>query len=419
MVQIGGIAAGGAGVGRLPDGRAVFVQRTAPGEDVEVRVVEEKRRWARAELVRVLSPAPDRRAAPCPYYARCGGCTLEHLAYPAQLRAKAGIVADALRRIGGIPVEPPEVVASPRELRYRNRVSFTLLRLGRGRVVAGFHEIDHPERVVDIGAACLLPEEPIAETWGRLREAWGPGAERLPAGRRLRLTLRGSTAGEVALVVEGGDSAGRPEELLAAVPGLSAIWHLRPDRELVRLAGRASLEDEWREEDVDVSGAVFLQVNRAAAELLDEHVARTAGDVAGRRVVDAYCGVGLHARRLARGGAAVVGIELDRAAVEEARRTAPPGATFVAGRVEEELPRALPAELVILNPPRGGLDPAVPVALAADPPARLIYVSCDPATLARDLARLAGSFGVESVRCFDLFPQTAHVETVVALRRAS
>ncbi|MBX6366172.1 MAG: TRAM domain-containing protein, partial [Gemmatimonadetes bacterium] len=132
VVHIRGIAAGGAGVGRLPDGRAVFVQRTAPGEEVEVRVVEERRRWARAELGRVLAPAPERREAPCPYYARCGGCTLEHLVYPAQLRAKAGIVADALRRIGGVTIEAPEVVASPREVRYRNRVSFTLLRLGRG-----------------------------------------------------------------------------------------------------------------------------------------------------------------------------------------------------------------------------------------------------------------------------------------------
>ncbi|MBX6366235.1 MAG: class I SAM-dependent RNA methyltransferase, partial [Gemmatimonadetes bacterium] len=286
-------------------------------------------------------------------------------------------------------------------------------------VVAGFHELDRPERILDIDAACLLPEEAIAEVWGRLREAWGPGADRLPAGRRLRLTLRGSATGEVALVIEGGEGAGRPAELLAAVPGLSAIWRLRPSGGLLRLAGRAALEDEWREEDVDVSGAVFLQVNRAAAELLDEHVARLAGDVAGRRVVDAYCGVGMHARRLARGGAHVVGIELDRAAVEEARRTAPPGAEFVAGRVEAELPRALPADLVILNPPRGGLDAAVPVALAAEPPERLIYVSCDPATLARDLARLAGRFRVESVRCFDLFPQTAHVETVVALARTA
>src|SRR5690606_6109533 len=108
-VEITAIAAGGAGVGRLPDGRAVFVHRTVPGERALVRVIEEKRRWARGELVRVQRPAPDRREAPCPHYARCGGCTLEHLAYPAQLRVKARIVADVLRRIGGLEAEPPDV----------------------------------------------------------------------------------------------------------------------------------------------------------------------------------------------------------------------------------------------------------------------------------------------------------------------
>src|SRR5690606_21845044 len=217
-VEITGIAAGGAGVGRLPDGRAVFVHRTAPGERALVRVIEEKRRWARGELVRVLRPSPERREAPCPHYARCGGCTLEHLAYPAQLRAKAQIVADALRRIGGLEAEPPDVVPSPEEFRYRNRVSFTLRRLGAGRVVAGFHEVNRPGRIVDITEACLLPEASIAEVWGRLRASWGEDASLLPSGRELRLTLRGTATGDVALLVEGGYAPGNAPALLERVP---------------------------------------------------------------------------------------------------------------------------------------------------------------------------------------------------------
>lgn len=419
VVEITGIAAGGAGVGRLPDGRAVFVQRTAPGEVVEVRVVEEKRRWARAELVRIREPAPERRVAPCPHYDRCGGCTIEHLEYPAQLRAKGTIVAEALRRIGGLEaVEVPEVVPSPTEFRYRNRVSFALLRLGGGRVVAGFHELNHPGRIVDITEACLLPESPVAEVWGRLRAEWGEDARRLPSGRQLRLTLRASAAGEVTLVVEGGYAPGRPEELLERVPGLTAVWH-RPGGatgELVLLAGEEALRETWKDEELTLSGAAFLQVNRGAAALLEEHVLAIAGDVAGRRIVDAYCGVGLHARRLARQGATVVGIEVDERAVEEARQGAPEGAEFVVGRVEEALPAALPADLVIVNPPRAGLDPAVPAALLERPPERVIYISCNPATLARDLERLSPRFRLRSSRCFDLFPQTAHVETVAELR---
>jgi len=415
-VEITAIAAGGAGVGRLPDGRAVFVHRTAPGERALVRVIEEKRRWARGELVRVLHPSPDRREAPCPHYARCGGCTLEHLAYPAQLRAKAQIVADALRRIGGLDVEPPEVVPSPEEFRYRNRVSFTLRRLGAGRVVAGFHEVNRPGRIVDITEACLLPEASIAEVWGRLRASWGEDASLLPSGRELRLTLRGTATGDVALLVEGGYAPGNAPALLERVPGLAAVWH-RPagSAEAMLLAGSGSVPEVWAEEELELSGAMFLQVNRQAAALLEADVFERAGDVAGKRVVDAYCGIGLHARRLARAGARVTGIELDADAVAEARAAAPEGAEFVAGTVEEHLEAALPADLVILNPPRSGVDRAVPEILTRTPPARLIYVSCDPATLARDLSRLAPTFRVRSVRCFDLFPQTAHVETVVEL----
>ncbi len=418
-IRITGIAAGGAGVGRLADGRAVFVQRTAPGEEVRIRLLARKRRWARAELLEVLAASADRREAPCPHYERCGGCTLEHLVYGAQLRAKAEIVAQALRRIGGLQIETPEVVGSPAQLRYRNRVSFTLRRMG-GRVVAGFHELNHAERLVDISSACLLPESAVAEAWGALRSSWGAGAARLPAGRELRLTLRASAAAAVSLLVEGGTTPGEPEQLLERVPGLVALWHQAADAKEPRLlAGVRAVPESWLEEEVGLGGSVFLQVNRAAAALLEEHVADRAGDVAGKRVVDAYCGVGLHARRLARAGARVVGLELDALAVEEARRAAPTGARFEVGRVEALLPAALPADVVIVNPPRAGLDPAVPAALLARPPERLLYVSCDPATLARDLERLGGRYAIRSLRCFDLFPQTAHVETVAELTCAT
>jgi len=430
-VKIHGIAAGGAGVGRLADGRVVFVHRTAPGDEVEVELIEERRQWARGSLVRVLRESPERRVAPCPHYDRCGGCTLEHLQYPAQLAAKRDIVVETLRRIGGVEfagaagegaatassITPPEVVASPREFRYRNRVTFTLIRRGGGRVVAGFHELNNPGKIVDITGACLLPEEPIAAAWARLREEWGEDAHRLPSGSQLRLTLRASAAGDVALMVDGGYGPGRPEELLERVPELSAVWHRPGGRggTLTLLAGQDQVTEEWADEEVALSGAVFLQVNRSAAALLQAHVLELIGDVAGRRVVDAYCGVGLVARRLARAGAEVVGIELDEQAVIEARRGAPAGAEFIADRVEAALPGVLPADLVIVNPPRTGLDPAVPAALRATPPARVIYISCDPATLARDLSRLTPGFRVRSIRSFDLFPQTAHVETVVEL----
>jgi 23S rRNA (uracil1939-C5)-methyltransferase len=161
----------------------------------------------------------------------------------------------------------------------------------------------------------------------------------------------------------------------------------------------------WGDETLDLTGAAFLQVNREAAVLLEEHVMSVVGDVAGLRVVDAYCGVGLHARRLARAGASVTGIELDDDAVAAARAAAAPGASFIAGGVETVLPGLLPADLVILNPPRTGLAPEVPEALRAEPPRRIVYISCNPATLARDLQRLGDAYEIDSLRCFDLFPR--------------
>ena len=415
QVTIDAIAAGGAGVGRAPDGRALFVHRTAPGELVTARITEKKPRFARGQLIRVDEPSAHRRTAPCSYYDRCGGCTLEHLQYDAQLAVKARIVADAVARIGGMTINVPEVVPSPFELRYRNRVSFTLVRLGDGQVRAGFHEIHRPDRVLDIDESCLMPEAAVAEAWQRLRAAWGRNASRLPSGQRLRLTLRATAAGDAALLVQGGFGPGRPDELLPRVPMLRAIWHQpRPGDEPVLLAGSDRLGERWQDEDIELGGAVFLQVNREAAVLLENHVLEVAGDVENRVVVDAYCGVGLHTRRLSARGARVTGIELDSRAIGEAERGAP-GAHFITDTVEAALPSVLPVDLVVVNPPRAGLDAAVVAALVAQPPDRIIYISCDPATLARDLKRLAPAFALRSIRCFDLFPQTAHVETVVEL----
>ena len=417
-LHIRGIAAGGAGVADLPDGRVVFVHRTAPGDTVRARVTREKARWAEAELVELLEAGPARREAPCPSYARCGGCTVEHLDYREQLLWKSRIVADALGRIGGVHLEaPPAVVPSPRELRYRSRVSFHLRRIGGGRVVAGFHELDHPGRIVDMGGSCLLLEESLARVWDRLRFAWGEGARRLPAGEGLRLTLR-SVEGGVVLVVEEGRGRGKPDELLTSVKGLLAIWH-RPhrDKPAALLAGDPNTEEVWLGRRFRVGASAFMQVNREAGERLHEAVLRAVGDARGLKIVDAYAGVGVLGRRLAEAGATVVAIELDREAAAACADGAPSGLTVLQGRVEARLGEALPANLVLLIPPRSGVDAAALARLSDSGVERIVYVSCDPATLARDVARLTG-YRVTSTSCFDLFPQTTHVETLLVMERA-
>lgn len=414
-VEIHGIGSEGAGVGRLPAGKVVFVHRTAPGDRARIRVTDERKSWARARLVELLDEGPDRREAPCPHYDRCGGCTLEHLAYPAQLRTKGRMVADALERIGGIAVDPPAVEPSPEEFRYRSRITVTLLR-DEGEVRAGFHALDAPGTIVDLGGECLLPVAPLARAWDRLRGAWGPEAGRLPGGRRLRLTLR-MVGPDVVLVVHGGRGRGRPEELLERVEGLRAVWKEGPGSESTLLAGADDLRESWLGRRIPVPGATFLQVNRGAAAGVHRHVLDRVGHPDGRRVVDAYCGVGLYGRDLAQRGARVLGIELDPGAAASAREGAPEGFRVLEGRVEERLSEALPADLVILNPPRTGLADTVPGILLAEPPPEIVYVSCDQATLARDLRRLAPGYALRELRAFDLFPQTAHVETVAVLDR--
>lgn len=425
-VRIRALAAGGSGVGELPDGRVCFVPRTAPGDLVRVRIVRDRPRWAAAEATELLDAGPDRRPAPCPYFDRCGGCALQHIRYEVQLQAKADIVRDALERIGGVPhpeVSPPD--PAPSEYGYRSRVTFHLMRRRSKRIVAGFRELGRPSRIVDIDGRCLLPEGPLARIWDELRQGWGPGADRLPSGARLRLTLRAVSDGAVLVVepepvrAERGRHAvshtmGAPEEVLARVDGLRAIWWRHDDRpELI--AGDPDTEEEHGERRIRTGPGAFVQVNRAGAEGLRRAVETALGTVRGRRVVDAYCGVGESGRHVALQGGEAIGIEVDSLAVEAARVDAPEGFRVLHGTVEERLEEALPADVLVFNPPRGGLDEALPARIAGSGVERILYVSCDPATLARDIDRIGDRYHVRSVEAFDLFPQTAHVEVLTVL----
>jgi len=417
-VQIRALSSDGAGVGSLDDGRVVFVPRTAPGDEVRVRITHGKPRWARGRLRELLVASPDRVAPACPYYEECGGCTLQHVAYAQQLHWKSDTVREALRRISHVDIEPPDVVPSPKERNYRSRVTFTLIRLPGGRVVAGFHHLSMPHRIVDVEEGCILPEPAVASVWTGLRRAWGEGARRLPAGRELRLTLRAVDEG-VILVVEGGRGPGRSDILLREVEGLVAVWAARPNGGGKLLAGLTHVHDTRFGETLQTGPTTFLQVNREASEALHRWVVEQGLVRGGEKVVDAYCGVGSYGRDLARSGAEVLGIERDSDAARAASRDAPESFTVWTGAVEDHIQEALPADLVVLNPPRSGVDERVTEVLQAVGPPRLIYVSCDPATLARDIGRLSSSYEVANVRAFDLFPQTAHVEVVVVLERTA
>jgi 23S rRNA (uracil1939-C5)-methyltransferase len=410
------IVPGGDGLARRPDGCVVFIPRTAPGDVVEVDYTEERRNWRRARVTRLTTPGEHRRTPPCRYYDRCGGCQLQHLDDPAQLDVKAGIVLDCLRRLGGVELPHIDIEPSPKQLAYRNKITLAL-RGDPSGPQAGYHGADDPDAIVDV-TDCPLAEDPINEAWRSLRAAL-PELVR-PGRRDARLTLRATAGGQVGLLVEtppGGTDVSRD---VVDVAGLDVIWWTDQRGRMMAEAGSRQLQERWGPFEFLLPGTSFLQVNREAAAVMDDYVRAQCAGGEGRTVVDAYCGFGLRALELAREGARVTAVDTDAGSLEVGDRLASDhGFTvrFVAGAVERVLKSLLPAGTVILNPPRRGVARPVVRALTKHPPDRIVYVSCDPATLARDIKGLASRFTLTGCRAFDLFPQTAHVETVATLDR--
>ena len=379
-VEVRGIGAGGSGIADLPDGRVIFVPRTTEGDRARIRIERLRPRWAQGSLVKLLDSAPSRVEPSCERYAECGGCQLQHVAYEDQLAWKRRFVTDALTRIGGLEnVSLPEVAPSPSRLRYRNRVSFTLRRLRQGHVVAGFHALHRPAHIVDIQSECLLPHESLTEAWMGLRAGWGTKAELLPLAGRLRMTLglSGKSGDEVDLLVEGGRRGWDAEILLQSVEALSAVWH-RPSGNGSEFADGGGI-DLVGGRAVGALVPTFGQVNDEVAELLRAHVVERcfaavssdeSSDLSRFQVIDAYSGSGAYGLALASRGLSVTGIESNLDAVAQARastvaKMAEGDLAFgrfeiQEGLVEELLPVLLPADLLVLNPPRSGLHEDVP-----------------------------------------------------------
>jgi 23S rRNA (uracil1939-C5)-methyltransferase len=423
-VRIRAIAAGGEGVGTLADGRAVFVPRSAPGDVVELGEVRRARRFARARLARLLEASPERVTPRCPHYEadECGSCQLQHLNPEAQRSARRRLVGDALRRIGKLPFDDPPLEPSEAEWEYRSKITLA----ARGRRI-GYHRLGAPEHVFEL-ERCPIARPELNALWAALR------TQRTLLPQQLdRLVLRVDRGGGCHLVLKSkpGDAWTRGKELgnALATQGIAAVLWWQPAggaprtvygaREaypaLVFEQVHSAMGDRVRRYAIDsLRGAEGSESLRGcpAAEAI------SSGELSGLHLWDLYAGIGETTRALLALGASVESVELDPRAVRLAEALGPhERVTRITGRVEEVLHRLKPADAVILNPPRGGLGQAVTDRLTARPSDRLLYVSCDPATLARDLSRLSSAYRVESVRAFDLFPQTAHVESVVRLER--
>jgi len=402
-VTITRIAVGGEGVGRLSDGRVVFVPRTAAGDRIRLRVgsLQRHRNFARATLGEIVEASPGRVAPPCPHYVRehCGGCQLQHLAYDEQLQAKRAIVGDTLRRIGKLDLADPEIVEALDEWRYRSKIS-----MAAKAAAIGLHPYDRPNFVFPL-ADCHITDFRLMALWRELRSHLAL----LPTSLT-RLTLRLDREGRRHIIAE---SAGEPwlraDELRHAMQADYELvcWWQPVDGAARVMAGPAT----------GFPATAFEQVNPGMGMLARRWAVEQLGDVRSQTVWDLYGGVGDTAALLVERGADVVSVDADEKAVAWGRSRLP-AARFIAARAEDVLATLPAPHAVVVNPPRAGLHWDVSLRLTSAPVAKLVYISCDPATLARDLHRLDVNYIVKAVRAFDLFPQTAHVETVAVLEAA-
>lgn len=432
---IEGYASGGEGVARV-EGMAVFVNGALRGERVEVLIehIGHSAAWGRIETL--TEPSPARIEPDCPYYGTCGGCQFRHMTYEEELEAKRQRVEDALRRIGGVDIPVSVIHGAENTQRYRNKVQFPVASGAVGYYAGRTH------KVVDIADCLLQPElDTVCRTavkdW--MKRFQVPAYdERTGKGLVRHLFLRTNSTGEVlCCLVINGKSLPHENELVdalrAAAPTLAGVvlsvntrkTNVILGNEFRTLWGRDWLEEKLCGHTFRLSVPSFFQVNREQAEVLYRRALDFAALTGSETVVELYCGIGTISLTLAERAKQVIGVEVVPQAVEDAkenaRRNGLEGKTRfecgdagdLAAKLEEEGVRP---DVVVVDPPRKGLAPEVVDTIVRMKPDRVVYVSCDPATLARDVKRFGGlGYVPTKAEAVDLFPRTAHVESIVLL----
>jgi tRNA/tmRNA/rRNA uracil-C5-methylase (TrmA/RlmC/RlmD family) len=381
-VEVERILPGGMGLAHA-GGKTVFVSLAAPGDRVRVRIDRQQGELLFASIVQIITPSPERVEPPCPYFGRCGGCDFQQLTFEAQLAAKAGIIRDCLHRIARLENIPEIVVTpSPNNWRYRMRATWQIDQELRA---IGYYERGS-RRVCDVADCAVLKPE-LQETLERVRATeW----HEFPRD----LKHLDGVVGENGVSVSPSFAEFQTNELTLTVRG--EVYQYNAD--------------------------AFFQINPS---LLGSLVENAIGDASGGTVLDLYCGVGLFTLPLARQFQKVIGVEANATATRFARRNLQlaglRNADVITATVTDWFRSASigPVDFVLLDPPRAGAESAVIEGILNLQPRAISYVSCDPATLARDLRKLiGGGYVIESIAGFDLFPQTHHVETVVRLARS-
>ena len=426
----------GAGVGRV-DGFAVFVPGVLTGERMRIHVIKVTSSYAVGKLLEVLEPSPHRVEPKCPVYARCGGCAFGHVTYAEELRIKERQVTDALTRLGGlkeVPLRP--ILGMDQPERYRNKGAFPCSMAEHGPAFGFYAPRSH--RLVPV-ADCLIEQEGVCRAVNAVK-TWAdrfhiqPYDERTGRGCLRHAVARVTTAGELMAVVVSKGELPHKQELIDALSFVDSVYWNRNDRNtnvifgdsFTLLSGKPTLREPLLGLAFEVSPRSFLQVNPvqtqklygAALELLDPQSNETVADV--------YCGIGTISLLLAQRAGQIIGVEVVPEAVENARENAARNgirnASFLCAPAEDALPKIVAdgqvIDCLVVDPPRKGCAPQVIDAILTSGARRMVYVSCNPATLARDVRLLtAGGFAVQVVQPVDMFPRCGHCESVVKLTR--
>ena len=438
-LPIEGYSSEGDGIARL-NGMAIFVKGAIQGETCRIKLLKVGRTAAWGKVEEVIAPSPARIQPDCPHYPQCGGCALRHMSYAEELRFKRQRVEDALQRIGGLDIGVSAIHGADDPNRYRNKAQFPVS--AKNGVSVGFYRARSHD-VIDV-PDCLLQQSP-ANAAGRAVKAWmqkfGVSAynEQEHTGLVRHVYARTNRQGKSLIcLLCNGKKLPREQELVdalrQAVPGVSGIvlgintekTNVILGKQYRTLWGEDFLHDRLCGLDFKLSVPSFFQVNPAQTEVLYRKAAEFAGLTGTENVVDLYCGTGTISLILAQQAGHVIGAEIVPSAIEDAkenaRRNGLTNAEFIcadaAEAAAELVRRELQPDVISVDPPRKGMSEEVIGYIVSMQPRRIVYVSCDPATLARDLKRFAEQgYKTERVEAVDMFPRTKHVETVVLMSR--
>lgn len=441
-LQIAGLGSSGEGVGRY-DGFTVFVHGALPEETVQAEIILVKKNYAIGKLIKIITASPDRVEPVCPVYAECGGCQLQHLSYAGQLRMKQQQVKDALTRIGHLDTEVLPVIGCSNPWNYRNKMQFPAASGAEGKISIGCYAAA-THSVIDTGS-CMIQKEANNEVLTTVRkwmQRYSISAYDEKTGKGLVrhvMSRVGVHSGEVmAVLITSAYDIPHKKELVEwltkYVPNLVSVVqniNKKPTNVVMGsktrvLYGRTTITDSLGALSFNISAQSFFQVNSEQAEKLYNKALEYAALSGNETVVDVYCGTGTISLYLAKHAGKVYGIEIVAPAIEDAKKNAQDNncsnAEFILGDAAEKMPQLLAEgvkpDVVVVDPPRAGCEQKVLKAIADVEPQRIVYVSCNPASLARDLAYLSErGYKTMAAQPVDMFPMCAHVETVCLLSK--